>query len=49
MRIGVGIGNLLQVTSEPLPNFLDSHAVDIAMLRKGKDKSVGGATAFRKQ
>jgi hypothetical protein len=45
----IGIGNLLQVTAELLLNFLDSYAVDTAMLRKGKDKSAGGATAFRKQ
>ena len=45
----IGFGNLLQVTAESLPNFLDSYAVDIAMLRKDKDKSVGGATPCRKQ
>ena len=45
----IGIGKLLQVTNEPLPNFLDSYAVDTAILRKGKDESAGGATAFRMQ
>jgi hypothetical protein len=43
-----GIGNL-QDKAEPLPNFLDSYAVDIAMLRKSQYKAFGGAKAFRKQ